>query len=64
VETVKDVLSRKETADFLGICLTTLDRLGIPRIKIRHKVLYKRDVVMKWLDANTEKSVKKVGDIK
>jgi hypothetical protein len=49
-----DVLSRKETALFLGICRTTLDRLDIPRIKIRRRVVYKRDVLKKWIDEHTE----------
>ena len=49
-----DVLSRKQAAVFLGICLTTLDRLDIPRTKIRRRVMYKRAVLEKWLDDHTE----------
>ena len=49
-----DILSRKQAAQFLGICLTTLDRLDIPRTRIRHRVLYKRDVLNKWIDSQTE----------
>lgn len=45
-----DILSRKEAAAFLGICLTTLDRLDIPRVRLRHRVVFKRDVLHKWLD--------------
>jgi len=56
METKNDVLSRKETAAFLGVCLTTLDRLDIPRTKVRHRVLYKREVINKWIDQHTEKS--------
>jgi predicted DNA-binding protein (UPF0251 family) len=48
------ILSRKEAAAFLGICRTTLDRLDIPRTKIRHRVLYKREVLIKWVDDHTE----------
>ena len=36
-----DFLSRREAAVFLGVCLTTLDRLDIPRTRIRHRVMYK-----------------------
>ena len=57
VETV-EVFSRKKAAAFLGICLTTLDRLDIPKTKIRHRVLYKRDVLIKWIDDHTEKAKK------
>ena len=53
-EIVSDILSRKQAAQFLGICLTTLDRLDIPRTRIRHRVLYKRDVLNKWIDDQTE----------
>jgi len=55
METNNDVLSRKETAALLHICLTTLDRLDIPKTKIRHRVLYKRGEIVKWIDAHTEK---------
>jgi len=50
-----DILSRKEAAAFLGICLATLDRLDIPRTRVRHRVLFKREVLNKWIDDHTEK---------
>jgi len=53
-----EILSRKEAAAFLGICRTTLDRLDIPRTKIRHRVMYKSDVLKKWVDDNTESGKK------
>ena len=53
-----DILSRREAAAFLGICKTTLDRLDIPRTKIRRRVMYKRDVLSNWIDDHTEKSKK------
>ena len=53
-----DVFNRKEAAKYLRICLTTLDRLDIPKIRIRKKVFYKPDVLDKWLD---EQSGKKKG---
>jgi len=49
-----EVLSRKKAAAFLGICLTTLDRLNIPRTKIRHRVMYRRDVLDRWVVDQTE----------
>jgi len=53
-----DILSRRETAVLLGICRTTLDRLDIPRTKIGRRVMFKRDVIAKWIDDHTEKSRK------
>ena len=53
-----DILSRRETAALLGVCLTTLDRLDIPRTRVRHRVMYKRNVINKWIDDHTEKAKK------
>jgi len=50
-----DILSRKETAFFLGICRTTLDRLDIPRTRIGRRVFFKREVLTKWIDDHTGK---------
>jgi hypothetical protein len=55
-----EIMSRKKAAEFLGICLTTLDRLDIPRTKIRHRVMYRRDVLDKWIIAQTENGRKVV----
>jgi len=51
-----DILSRREAAVYLGICRATLDRLDIPRTRIRHRVMFKREVLLKWVDDNTEKN--------
>jgi hypothetical protein len=53
-----DVLSRREAAAFLRICLATLDQLDVPRTKIGHRVMYKREVLSKWIDEHTEKRKK------
>lgn len=53
-----EILSRKEAAAFLGVCLTTLDRLDVPRTKIRHRIMYKSDVIKKWVDDHTENGKK------
>ena len=55
METSSDILSRKEAAAFLGVCLTTLDRLDIPKTRVRHRVMFKREVLNKWIDKHTEK---------
>ena len=53
-----DVMSRREAAAFLGICRATLDRLDIPRTRVRHRVMYKREIIKKWIDDHTENSKK------
>jgi hypothetical protein len=50
-----DVLSRREAAAFLGVCRATLDKLGIQKTRIGHRIMYKREVLKKWVDAHTDK---------
>ena len=49
----KDVMSRAQAAAYIGIGKSTLDRLNIPKIKIRKRVLFKKEVIDKWLAQNT-----------
>jgi excisionase family DNA binding protein len=46
----QDILSRKQAAQFLGVCLTTLDRLDIPRTQVRKRVLFRKTTLEKWLE--------------
>ena len=48
------LMTREEVAEYLRISKTTLDKLPIPRNKIRHKVTYQKHVVDKWLAENTQ----------
>ena len=53
-----EILSRREAAGYLGICLTSLDHLDIPRTNVGCRVMYKREVICKWVDDHTEKGKK------
>ena len=57
---VKDVMNRREAAAYLGICLSTLDRLDVPRLRMRHRVAYKREELNKWIDSNLERKRSKL----
>jgi hypothetical protein len=50
-----DILTRKQAAEYIGVCENTLDLLDIPRTKVRRRVFYKPDEINKWLDEHTEK---------
>jgi len=55
-----ELLTRKEAAVYLRICRSTLDKLPIPRVQIRHLVFYRRCELEQWLIQNTQiKEVKK-----
>jgi hypothetical protein len=49
------LLNRSEAARFLGIGLNTLGDLNIQKTRIRKRVLYRRDILEKWVKENTEK---------
>jgi excisionase family DNA binding protein len=51
----KEVMSRAEAAAYIGIGKSTLDRLNIPKIQIRRRVLFKKEAIDKWLAQNTTK---------
>ncbi len=53
-----EILSRREAAQYLGVCKATLDKLDLPKTRIRHRVMFKREVLKKWIDEHTDKSKK------
>ncbi len=56
-----DILSRREAALYLGICKATLDRLDIPKTRIRHRVMFRREVLNQWIDEHTDNTKKSKG---
>ncbi len=50
----KPVLTRKEAACYLSVCLTTLDKLAIPHIKINRTVRYKKVDIDTWLSMQAQ----------
>lgn len=55
---VQPLLSRKDAAGFLSVSLRTLDRLGIPRIKLGHSVRYKMTALNDYINERLEVSIK------
>jgi hypothetical protein len=52
----KEVMSRKAAAEYIGVCKTTLDRLGISKTRIRRRVLYRKEILDKWLAKQTKEA--------
>ena len=48
-------LSRRNAAKMLGVCLTVLDRAGIPNIRVGKRVLYRRSILLAWLEEQERK---------
>ncbi len=44
--------SKREAAEYLGVSVRTLDRLPIPRVKIRGSVKYRIETLDAWSRAN------------
>ena len=51
-EVKRPVLSRDETAAYLGIHINTLDKCNIPRIHIGGRTLFKRETLDRYLTEN------------
>ena len=49
-----NLLTRREVAERLRCSLTTLDRLGIPFIKIRRRKYFRQETVNNWLAENEQ----------
>jgi hypothetical protein len=49
------LLNRSEAARYLGIGLSTLALLDIPKTKIRSRILYRQDVLEQWAKNRTER---------
>ena len=54
ISTTSDVLSRKQAAEYLTINKGTLDKLDIPKIQIRRRVVYKKTDIEAWLDSQRD----------
>jgi excisionase family DNA binding protein len=53
-QTSKEVMSRTEAAAYLRIGKSTLDKLDIPKTQIRRRVLYRKEILDKWLAQKTK----------
>lgn len=53
--TVNALMTRQQVAEYLGLCLSIVDRLDIPRIKIseRRRAYLKSDVDS-WIESHKE----------
>jgi len=47
------LMTRKQTAEYLNVCRTTLDRLNCPKIRLRRRVLFSKIAIDKWLQEHT-----------
>lgn len=52
----KQVFTRAEAALYLSVCVTTLDKLGIPHVKLNRFVRYKKADIDAWLSEHSQKA--------
>ena len=50
----KEVMNRTEVANYLRIGKSTLDKLDIPKIQIRRRVLFQKKAVDQWLSRQSK----------
>jgi hypothetical protein len=51
---VPALITRQEASKELRCSLTTLDRLGIPQIRIRRRVYYRQETIANWISAHEQ----------
>jgi hypothetical protein len=49
-----ELLTRKESATMLRVCLATFDKIHLPVIRIGRRVFYRKSTVEDWLSANEQ----------
>ena len=54
----KEVMSRTEAATYIGVGKSTLDRLAIPKIQIRRRILFRKEAIDQFLLSQQTKEVK------
>ncbi|MCL2722096.1 MAG: helix-turn-helix domain-containing protein [Treponema sp.] len=47
-----EVLTRKEAASLIRVCLTSLDKMRLPVVRIGRRVFYRKTTLEAWLSAN------------
>jgi len=52
----RELMTRRETSEYLHIAKSTLDKLDIPKIQIRRRIFFRREAVNKWLIAQETKT--------
>ena len=52
-----EILSRREAAEYLKISRGTLDKLDVPHIQIRRRVVYRKVDIDQWLEAQKVEGV-------
>ena len=55
LDSVSEILSRAETATYLHIGLSSLDKIkDLPRIPIGRRIVFRKPDLDKWLDSRTQ----------
>ncbi|GMO27592.1 MAG: hypothetical protein Ta2B_08280 [Termitinemataceae bacterium] len=56
--TASELLTRKQAAAYLTLCITSLERLGIPHTQLGRRVLYRKSTLDKWIEQHETAPVK------
>lgn len=55
IKTPQTFMTRKELSKYLGCCISTLDKLDIPRIKLsERRICYNKSDVDSWIESRKE----------
>jgi excisionase family DNA binding protein len=51
------ILTRTQVAEYLHICKSSLDRAGLPSIRIGRRILYRKTALDQWLERHEKGQV-------
>lgn len=52
---IPEILTRKEAASFIRVCITSFDRMRLPCFRVGRRVFYRKSTLDAWISAQ-EKS--------
>jgi len=61
---IPEVITRKEAASLIRVCLTSLDRMQLPVIRIGRRVFYRKSTLDTWITANEQPKKVYTGGVK
>jgi hypothetical protein len=51
---IPEILTRKEAASLIRVCLTSFDRLRLPCFRVGRRVFYRKSTLVGWISAQEQ----------
>jgi hypothetical protein len=51
---IPEILTRKEAASFIRVCITSFDRMRLPCFRVGRRVFYRKSTLDAWISAQEQ----------